>query len=99
MSLPAWGVWIEIALSNIFVTLVLSLPAWGVWIEIRRNMRKPIPGQSHSPHGECGLKYRRREGGGISGPSLPAWGVWIEIVMIVERGSVSSVTPRMGSVD
>ena len=34
-SLPAWGVWIEIKLTDIIPPYVVSLPAWGVWIEIR----------------------------------------------------------------
>ena len=35
MSLPAWGVWIEIASISAFICSgVTSLPAWGVWIEI-----------------------------------------------------------------
>ena len=33
-SLPAWGVWIEIALYKKCNGKSESLPAWGVWIEI-----------------------------------------------------------------
>ena len=36
MSLPAWGVWIEIVrFCKSFIMVLSSLPAWGVWIEIR----------------------------------------------------------------
>ena len=34
MSLPAWGVWIEIDIRKCYLSLSVSLPAWGVWIEI-----------------------------------------------------------------
>ena len=34
MSLPAWGVWIEIVVIIVLLFLPASLPAWGVWIEI-----------------------------------------------------------------
>ena len=34
MSLPAWGVWIEIDLFFCPNQWLWSLPAWGVWIEI-----------------------------------------------------------------
>ena len=34
MSLPAWGVWIEISTKCRFNIGTPSLPAWGVWIEI-----------------------------------------------------------------
>ena len=34
MSLPAWGVWIEIVVRLNWFVFVESLPAWGVWIEI-----------------------------------------------------------------
>ena len=33
-SLPAWGVWIEIAEITGGTQKIGSLPAWGVWIEI-----------------------------------------------------------------
>ena len=33
-SLPAWGVWIEIAERTGETGCRKSLPAWGVWIEI-----------------------------------------------------------------
>ncbi len=34
MSLPAWGVWIEMPWKPAFQGWKESLPAWGVWIEI-----------------------------------------------------------------
>ena len=37
-SLPAWGVWIEIAGSDAAGGLGESLPAWGVWIEIAEEL-------------------------------------------------------------
>ena len=37
MSLPAWGVWIEIVLMMRDMMTTVSLPAWGVWIEIITN--------------------------------------------------------------
>ena len=33
-SLPAWGVWIEMAYMLSTAPVTPSLPAWGVWIEI-----------------------------------------------------------------
>ena len=40
MSLPAWGVWIEIFALSVHFTFATSLPAWGVWIEIWSMTRK-----------------------------------------------------------
>ena len=34
MSLPAWGVWIEMFSHIRWFLFSRSLPAWGVWIEI-----------------------------------------------------------------
>ena len=34
MSLPAWGVWVEIDHDGYTNRLVGSLPAWGVWVEM-----------------------------------------------------------------
>ena len=34
LSLPAWGVWIEIVFQWLWECRTTSLPAWGVWIEI-----------------------------------------------------------------
>ena len=36
LSLPAWGVWIEIKLNQEDSGKMMSLPAWGVWIEIKQ---------------------------------------------------------------
>ena len=57
MSLPAWGVWIEINTNFQAIIPPTSLPAWGVWIEIQNLSYWAKAGQSRSPHGECGLKY------------------------------------------
>ena len=34
LSLPAWGVWIEIDQKLVLHADFVSLPAWGVWIEM-----------------------------------------------------------------
>ena len=34
VSLPAWGVWIEMEAMADLADTITSLPAWGVWIEI-----------------------------------------------------------------
>ena len=56
-SLPAWGVWIEIFLTDLGVMAITSLPAWGVWIEIIRDTLTAPAVKCRSPHGECGLKF------------------------------------------
>ena len=44
VSLPAWGVWIEIHSPSPFNLFVSSLPAWGVWIEmINSPCDRPYP--------------------------------------------------------
>ena len=57
-SLPAWGVWIEISGSSTSSGGKVSLPAWGVWIEIDVTEVENVVDVGHSPHGECGLKFR-----------------------------------------
>ena len=57
VSLPAWGVWIEIYSAVKNCSFSKSLPAWGVWIEIGCDCRGYSWMYSRSPHGECGLKY------------------------------------------
>ena len=42
MSLPAWGVWIEIPVLFKQYVAVRSLPAWGVWIEISSQARASL---------------------------------------------------------
>ncbi len=42
LSLPAWGVWIEIIILFQKNRKVLSLPAWGVWIEIVKDFESLI---------------------------------------------------------
>ena len=55
---------------------------------------------SHSPHGECGLKYNSFAAFAATRiKSLPTRGVWIEIY---DRGKTLvpvAVTPHTGSVD
>ena len=78
MSLPAWGVRVEILQSDRYFHFVVSLPAWGVRVEIsRRDSPEWIP--RHSPHGECGLKYTPFDRKPVDRTSLPAWGVRVEI--------------------
>ena len=57
VSLPARGVWIEMPAPQVhWTTTPSSLPARGVWIEIKHKETEHEPA-SHSPQGECGLKY------------------------------------------
>ena len=56
-----------------------SLPARGVWIEILSWFTCSATSCSHSPQGECGLKYEVLGGELVGFGSLPARGVWIEI--------------------
>ena len=58
VSLPAWGVRVEIRVSGCAGLLNGSLPAWGVRVEINSLSLDDMVGKGHSPHGECGLKYR-----------------------------------------
>ena len=59
-SLPAWGVRVEISSIASACAPITSLPAWGVRVEIYHVRPVSLRGASHSPHGECGLKFRRR---------------------------------------
>ena len=56
-SLPARGVWVEISSPSPSLIGSLSLPARGVWVEIWHRPPCRRPSGSHSPHGECGLKF------------------------------------------
>ena len=58
----------------------LSLSSWRAWIEmvIASRLRAAIP--SRSPHGERGLKLRKRAYRPYIGGSLSSWRAWIEIV-------------------
>ena len=56
-----------------------SLPARGAWIEIYRSRSHSGCGRSRSPHGERGLKYKRKRLQSYPRWSLPARGAWIEI--------------------
>ena len=100
VSLPAWGVWIEIrhiVQSERIVSGrsphgecgLKSVPVY-VW---------HVKLASRSPHGECGLKSVTIAGITAVTKSLPAWGVWIEIPTAKPHGAAGSVAPRMGSVD
>ena len=57
LSLPAWGVWVEIFGCFDLRGSFASLPAWGVWVEISQATNALIAASRHSPHGGCGLKY------------------------------------------
>ena len=52
---------------------------------------------SHSPHGECGLKYVAKVEADSVVVSLPAWGVRVEIIAFQAVCNPYKVTPRMGS--
>ena len=79
-SLPARGVWIEIhSLSIAALSFWQSLPARGVWIEMSAIATACRTDSSHSPQGECGLKFPYRKLFLAPVLSLPARGVWIEI--------------------
>ena len=54
---------------------------------------------SRSPHGERGLKSRRKDAEAALRESLPAWGAWIEIGAAPWWEPLIYVAPRMGSVD
>ena len=56
-SLPTRGVWIEMRSPLDVDNMVGSLPTRGVWIEIIVCVVDRDAKESHSPHGECGLKY------------------------------------------
>ena len=58
-----------------------SLPTRVVWIEIGWDWDYAAC-RSHSPHGECGLKFPTIKGSPASGASLPTRGVWIEILTV-----------------
>ena len=73
-----------------------SLPSRGVWIEIVNNQRKSPCIDSHSPHGECGLKlYLGYDPGKIDG-SLPSRGVWIEMAGVATALAVLASLPSRG---
>ena len=55
-SLPARGVWVEIAGLRREKNVLGSLPARGVWVEIRKEIQDELIRECHSPRGECGLK-------------------------------------------
>ena len=85
-SLPAWGVWIEIYRKTALQRFPASLPAWGVWIEIYKDRKHYAYWTSRSPHGECGLKFKKYALFYNATTSLPAWGVWIEISLHSRQG-------------
>ena len=58
---------------------VRSLPARGVWVEISKIIVVSFGTPSHSPHGECGLKFYVLYDLLNLLESLPARGVWVEI--------------------
>ena len=51
----------------------------------------------HSPHGECGLKFRIEQSRSSLEKSLPPWGVWIEILQRQTTPTSPSVTPPISA--
>ena len=98
-SLPARGVWIEIVGRPPGLQSDWSLPARGVWIEIPRSPRKANCRASHSPQGECGLKYQT----GIRNPTAsshsPQGECGLKYIGRPVFRDRPTVTPRKGSVD
>ena len=99
MSLPAWGVWIEILSFNGRMVVFASLPAWGVWIEIQLLHYVQLHGKMSLPAWGVWIEITLITGCPHCHWSLPAWGVWIEIFVRLNLWKVHLVTPRMGSVD
>lgn len=61
------------------VSFLLSLPARGVWIEMYRTRHHGRYAPSHSPQGECGLKFLDRLVKRSVPGSLSLRRAWIEI--------------------
>ena len=95
-SLPARGVWIEIRQPPCCGSSRKSLPARGVWIEIEEYRSRIDRAASHSPQGECGLKFRRSGGDRRQPVSLPARGVWIEIKLASAGSDPAKSLPARG---
>ncbi len=99
-SLPAWGVWIEIdQRADCSDPRSWSLPAWGVWIEIRLASWIRYLTWRHSPHGECGLKYRGHQGRNGENRHSPHGECGLKSLLVAAPLYPAVVTPRMGSVD
>ena len=98
MSLPAWGVWIEIWQPPQKIPPAASLPAWGVWIEIKDAIAAGEKTSSSLPAWGVWIEISDNTPRTVGKKSLPAWGVWIEIG-ISSADRADSVAPRMGSVD
>ena len=99
MSLPAWGVWIEIVISRRVRKTGMSLPAWGVWIEIFDPDTLTYTIAASLPAWGVWIEIAFLQAGRRATQSLPAWGVWIEIIFCELYVVLALVTPRMGSVD
>ena len=61
-SLSSWRAWIEIRRNAGCSIPGTSLSSWRAWIEITRCILTRCRATNRSPHGERGLKYRRRHG-------------------------------------
>ena len=95
MSLPARGAWIEIRPDDNTSSSPTSLPARGVWIEMLFAWSDIPRCASHSPQGECGLKFSTVQVAESFRVSLPARGVWIEIkTACFQRSGSSSHSPQ-----
>ena len=81
MSLPAWGVWIEIAFFSTGRRATQSLPAWGVWIEIVLQNEANERCIWSLPAWGVWIEIASLMCGVQRKESLPAWGVWIEITL------------------
>ena len=62
MSLPAWGVRVEMRPKAAIRRASSSLPAWGVRVEMLSSATCSSGMRGHSPHGECGLKSPALQG-------------------------------------
>ena len=99
MSLPAWGVWIEIHIShNRKKQLESRSPhgECGLKSRNRGNVQKIL---SSLPAWGVWIEMRNTVGELSGLRSLPAWGVWIEMFITSEKKLMENVAPRMGSVD
>ena len=73
-SLPVWGAWVEIGISNVRGFSAESLPVWGAWVEITFATLWDTVGVCRSPCGERGLKWASSGIFGIFGVVAPRVG-------------------------
>ena len=93
------GEWIEMVRWRGCWTISASLPMRGEWIEIFSREGQGRVGESLSPCGESGLKFRPRVGVDIGAGSLPMRGEWIEIMAQPSTWAMRCVSPHAGRVD